>query len=433
MQVVDEERVRPCPQCGTEIRTDSRFTTWCSACDWNVDPVGDAEPERSHGPLERMRRATARRHGELLHARVSGDGSGRRAGDLSVVLAYAIACAVHGVTVVLAALGVWCVVAGWGGFGVLLGLILLFVAWNLRPRLPRLPEEGPLLRRDDAPALYGLVDEIARVAGTRGVDVIAVDTDVNAGVMSCGVRGRRLLTLGLPLWEVLTPQQRIALLGHELGHYGNGDTRRGIIPATAYRSLVAWWEYTAPTRNPSPLEMVLNLLCLVPRALIVVVLRTLDKLTMRSTRHAEYLADSFAAEAGSSVAAAELMDRLLVLDSVVVTLQRASNDPRAARRGAGGAGGVEERAERLWASLAADAASVPEHEYERSRRVSAIRGHCVDATHPPTHLRRERLLSLTPVPAAVVMDDEREQRISEELADARRLLARRILTDGFPG
>ncbi|WP_327117779.1 M48 family metallopeptidase [Streptomyces sp. NBC_01341] len=430
MQVAEKEKVQPCPQCGTEIRTDSRFTTWCSACDWNVDPVGDAAQDRNDGLLERMRRATAHRHGEQLHARVSGDGAGRRAGDLSVVLAYAIACAVHGVTVALAALGVWCVVAGWGGFGVLLGLILLFVAWNLRPRLPRLPEEGPLLRRDDAPVLFGLIDEIARVAGTRGVDVIAVDTDVNASVMSCGVRGRRLLRLGLPLWEVLTPQQRIALLGHELGHYGNGDTRRGIIPATAYRSLVTWWEYTEPKENPSPLEMVVNLLCLVPRALIVAVLRTLDKLTMRSSRRAEYLADSFAAEAGSSVAAAELMDRLLVLDSAVVTLQRESNDPRAARRGAGGA---EERAERLWTLLAADAASVPEHEYERSRRVSAIRGHCVDATHPPTHLRRERLLSLTPLPAAVVVDDEREQRISEELADARRLLARRILRDGFPG
>ncbi|MFE7751298.1 hypothetical protein [Streptomyces sp. NPDC057428] len=80
----------------------------------------------------------------------------------------------------------------------LLRLILLFLAWTPRPRLPG---DEPVLRRADAPALFGLIDEIAGVAGARGVDVIAVDVAANAGVRTCRVRGRRLLTLGLPLWE----------------------------------------------------------------------------------------------------------------------------------------------------------------------------------------------------------------------------------------
>jgi hypothetical protein len=39
------------------------------------------------------------------------------------------------------------------------------------------------------------------------------------------------------------------------------------------------------------------------------------------------------------------------------------------------------------------APSIPAHEYERLRRVGARRGHSVDSTHPPTHLRRTCLLA----------------------------------------
>jgi hypothetical protein len=37
MPAIAEETTQPCPECGMEIRSDSRFTLWCAACDWNVD------------------------------------------------------------------------------------------------------------------------------------------------------------------------------------------------------------------------------------------------------------------------------------------------------------------------------------------------------------------------------------------------------------
>ncbi|MFE3325407.1 hypothetical protein [Streptomyces sp. NPDC059176] len=64
--------------------------------------------------------------------------------------------------------------------------------------------------------------------------------------------------------------------------------------------------------------------------------------------------------------------------------------------------GADEAWQGLWERLAADIGSIPEIECERQRRVSARRGHSVDATHPPTHLRRECLLRAAPVDAAVV-------------------------------
>ena len=69
-----------CPQCGTEIQADSRFTTWCSACDWNVNPGG---PEPPKGRLETLRRTLAQRHGEKLLTTMSTDPAGN-AGLLAI-------------------------------------------------------------------------------------------------------------------------------------------------------------------------------------------------------------------------------------------------------------------------------------------------------------------------------------------------------------
>ncbi|WP_371662191.1 M48 family metallopeptidase [Streptomyces sp. NBC_00280] len=419
-----------CPECDTGIQADSRFTKWCPACDWNVDPGG---PEPVKGRLEALRRTLAQRHGEKLLATMSTDAAGeqRAPRDAYGVLAYVIALLIHGVTAVLATTGIWCVVSGWGGLLMVPGLFLLLLGWGLRPRLNRLPKDednGVVLRRPDAPELFALIDEIAEVSGTRGVDAVAVNADTNASVQTYGLRGR-LLTLGLPLWESLTPEHRIALLGHELGHYSNGDTRRGLVLGTAYNSLDLWLYYLSPTANRTAVQMLTSLAYIVPRLVVQGVLMLLDTLTLRSTQRSEYLADSAAARAGSTEAAVGLMDRLLVVDSIDITLRREVNSRRLRRsgqpRGTEGDG--------LWEELAAHIASIPEFEYERQRRVGALRGHSVDATHPPTHLRRRRLLDVGSVPGVVAVDEERSAGIAAELAGARGTVAREVVRDGVDG
>ncbi|MGV9348905.1 M48 family metallopeptidase [Streptomyces spiralis] len=423
-----EERSQSCPECGAEIRADSRYVAWCAACDWNVDPE---TPHQERNRLDRARRALSRRHGEKLLAEVTAGGSLRARRDASSLLAFAITLAVHGVTVALAFGGVWWLVREWGGVGMVPGLLLLAVAWSLRPRAARLPKVDLALHRGDAPELYALVDEVARVVGTRGVDEVRVDANVNASVMVHGVRGRRVLTLGLPLWEILTAQQRIALLGHELAHYSNGDTRQGLVVSTAYRSLTTWHYYFTSIAEPSVAEMLINLLYIVPRLLLQGVLSLLDHLTLRATQRAEYLADREAARAASTEAAVGLMDRLLVAESAAVALRREAS--QAALAGPRGTRAVEAEPEEIWERLRTHMASIPDYEYERQRRVGVRRGHSVDATHPPTHLRRTCLLVGPSAPAAVVTDDERQRRIAAELAGARVAVARRIVRDGFDG
>lgn len=426
MSTVAGETTQPCPECGTEIRGDSRFAVWCATCDWNVDPE---EPRPGMGRLERAERALAGRHGEQLLAELLSGRDLRPRRDASAVAATALAVAVHGVTLALAAGGVWCMVASRGGAGVVAGLVLLALAWALAPRVGRLPDDRPVLLRADAPELFALVDEVARAVGTRSVHAIAVDGGINAGVTTYGVRGRRLLVLGMPLWEVLTPAERIALLGHELAHYANGDTRNGLVVGTAVRTLSLWHHTLRPLSQPTAIEMVVNALYVVPRLLVRGVLTLLVRLTSRAGTRAEYLADRLAARTASTQAAVGLMDRLLLIGPLGLLLRSEAN--RAALGGSRSVREARARADELWDLLTAYAASVPEQEYERQRRAGARRGHQVDATHPPTHLRRACLLAGEPEAAAVVPQEHRTERIATELAAARTEMARRLLRDGF--
>ncbi|MEU5437955.1 M48 family metallopeptidase [Streptomyces sp. NPDC020719] len=350
--------------------------------------------------------------------------------DTYSLLAHTLALLVHAVTLALAVAGLAIVVTGWGVITMmLLGAILLGTAFALRPRFGSLPKNGeaPVLHRADAPRLFALIDEVAAVVGTRGVDAVVIEAQPNAMVSTYGIRQRRVLRLGLGLWEVLSPRQRVALLGHELGHYANGDTRHGVVIHNALYSLASWVYFLAPKSHPTLPERFANWLMAVPRWAAYGLLVLLDQLTLRATQRAEYLADEAAARTGSTKAAAELMDRLLITAAVDTELRRQSvaahtQGRRSTSRDEAEAG--------LWERLADHIGSVPEREYERLRRAAALRGHAVDSTHPPTHLRRRRLAEAAePQAAAVRPTEDTIAAIEAELREARSRVARQVIRD----
>ncbi|MEU6442290.1 M48 family metallopeptidase [Streptomyces sp. NPDC047046] len=407
-----------------QVTADARFVGWCPACEWNIDPGEPEEEDRR----EAVRRARAQEFGGELLAELLGTEQTAPRREPSARLALALGLAVHALTLVVLGLAVWCLTAGWPSALPFVGLLLLALAWGLRPRFARVPEDAVVLRRTEAPELYALVDEIAAAVGTRGVDLIAIDAEVNASAMRYGARGRMLLTLGLPLWEILGPEQRLALLGHELAHHAHGDTRHGRVLATASRSLETWDYYLAPEGHSA--RAWLNTLVLRPPWWLVRAARSgLTRLCLRSSLRAEYLADRSAARVASTRAATELLDRILVADAAFAALSL--EDAKAARVVVGSRAARGQRPEpaterSLWDRLAASAASVPETEYERRRRLAVRHGHRVDSTHPPTHLRREALLAGPPRQPLVRLDAERERRVAAEMAGARNEVGRKL-------
>ncbi|OXM70430.1 M48 family metalloprotease [Amycolatopsis vastitatis] len=101
---------------------------------------------------------------------------------------------------------------------------------------------GVPVTRADEPALWALVEELAAAVGTRPPDTITLVSEVNAGVRErtgwLGLRVRRReMFIGAQLLAGLRHDQLRALLGHELGHYSNNDTRLAGLTYRGRRSI----------------------------------------------------------------------------------------------------------------------------------------------------------------------------------------------------
>src|SRR5262245_62898187 len=92
--------------------------------------------------------------------------------------------------------------------------------------------EGPIARprrSKDFPALHAFVNQVAKELGGRPVNKIVVNESYNAAYGVFGWHRVPVLWIGLPLWVALPPQERLAIIGHEIAHGVNGDATRGFI------------------------------------------------------------------------------------------------------------------------------------------------------------------------------------------------------------
>lgn len=416
-----------CPDCGAALPAEKRFVVWCTECDWNVDP-GRADRCAGHGRIASLRRRLARQYGEQLLAEVSAGTELRPHRDPSSLLARLVASVVHALTAGLVVGALWLIIGGWSTVvQPVVGALLLAIAFTLRPRFGRPPTDVPVLRRADAPRLFELLDEVAREAGTTGVDVVLVGPEANAWVTTYGIRQRRILHIGLGLWEILSPQERVALLGHEFGHYAHGDTRHSLLVGSALRTLTTWEYLLAPSAADALAQTFTNVVLAPARWTVQGLITALDHLTLRASQRAEYLADGTAARTGGTEAAVGLTDRLLIADGAEDALRRES----VAAGTRIGDSRRSDAAEGLWERLAARMGSVPERELERLRRVGERRGHSVDDTHPPTHLRHRRLADGERFTARVLLDPSASAAVDAELAKVRLRLAREVIASAY--
>jgi len=109
------------------------------------------------------------------------------------------------------------------------GAIAILLA--ILPRADRFEPPGPVLRPEDHPALFQLIQETATATRQAPPQQVFLVPDLNAwvaergGVMGAG--GERVMGVGLPLLQALTVQEFRAVLAHEFGHYHAGDTALG--------------------------------------------------------------------------------------------------------------------------------------------------------------------------------------------------------------
>ncbi len=123
---------------------------------------------------------------------------------------------------------------------------VLLIQGMVRARPGRFEPPSPALRREQAPRLFALVDELAHATQTKPPTEIYLTAFVSLSVTETGgflgIGSRRVLCIGAPLLAISTVDELRAGLAHELGHFAGGDTRLcGILSFTenTFRSVLA--------------------------------------------------------------------------------------------------------------------------------------------------------------------------------------------------
>ncbi len=129
-----------------------------------------------------------------------------------------------------------------------IGLLALFVgvpavlltASSIRSLLlPASEPSGVPTAMTAAPSLFKMIEDVRRQVGCPALDRVIFVTACNASALQTGALfwRRRFLLIGYPLLLVLSPVHVKAVVGHELAHFANGDSR---LAALVYRTRTSW-------------------------------------------------------------------------------------------------------------------------------------------------------------------------------------------------
>lgn len=108
------------------------------------------------------------------------------------------------------------------------GAAILLTQGLLSARRARFAPTCDPLRREDVPALFALVEDLAFKAATPPPVEIYFSPDANLAVLETGgflgIGSRRVMIVGVPLLASWTLGELRAGIAHELGHFAGGDT-----------------------------------------------------------------------------------------------------------------------------------------------------------------------------------------------------------------
>ncbi|MET8149625.1 M48 family metalloprotease [Actinoplanes sp. NPDC049668] len=399
-----------CPHCFNAVTAARDATPWCPSCEWNLSHFepGRRPPELGWVWADRATHRVAWRLTAGQFARLADGPLQRRSWSAARVFTMAMAVFLLIVVVAAAGLGVWLTAFNFPGLTILPGVALLGVAVALRPRLGSVGDDVHLLDRDEAPELWALIDRVAAASGAPVPHLVGLDSSLGAYTTTVGLRRRRVLCLGAPLWSVLDQQERVALVGHELGHFVNGDLRRGPLTQVALSTLGRLAVLTRPdddSRWTGVIGMIAAVLQWLVQSLLYRLVLGLHLVVVwigqRDAQRAEYLADEVAARAAGSAAAVRLLDALLLHEAIDTVICR---EARAKRAGAA----WREAADVARANLAPGVPAF--RQLSRRDEVSLF------ASHPPTGLRARMLERRPQHAAAVTLTEQQAERIDTEIA-----------------
>lgn len=290
------------------------------------------------------------------------------------LLAYSLASSVYVLTGLLLLAGVYLILFGWPFLvPILIGLLCLWFAWLVRPRFSKLPTS--LIKRNEFPKLYSLVDQLAAEAGTR---VDAIHLNIGFSGMACILTARRMriLSISVPLWTILSGPEKIACLAREAARLDRGDPFWGVFIQGAVSCLEDWYDILRPPQFAGWLVRIFHTLF---ASLPQVMINLLHRLLYRERHRSQYLADFFAARQAGTMAILGLLRKQQYAQLFRITAARFALSWT-------NQGNVFDQ-------FKTDLENTPPAEFERLRRIDELVNLNLDANIPPTRWRIEFLNS----------------------------------------
>lgn len=424
-----------CPECRAPLKPVTGFVNWCTSCEWNLEPGKEAP---AHDMFEAFYKRLSSRLGKALHESLIGQNLMEASSHgRSWYLAMGFSMLVVSLYLFLWPLGLWLLIAAGGQFiKITTGLLVLALALFAWPwRRDPLPKQD-IVPRSQLPQLYALIDQISGLLKAPALTGIVLTEHYNASVRQFGWRRRSVLYLGIPLWEMLSVEERLSVLGHEIGHLVNRDPMNNRLPALAFTILFKTGHAICPEKLvPKGLthgRVVMAeewaavsgaMLLMIPVNLALAMIargfwatgHVLLGLLWAESQRAEYRADLLGMQLSGMEPALSEMEKLTGADLVWSEVRERIN-----RR--------QQNADtELFTSIRTRWANLPETEKERRRRLLRQEHHRLDATHPATVFRMEMLKAQRKHIRQLQIPGRDWKALDSELESARQKIAHKLL------
>lgn len=307
--------------------------------------------------------------------------SGRTSRERPGALLWGLSALVVASPYVFAALGVLLLFVDFPNLLTLVfGGAFLGLGWMLRPRKPQLPVGA--VGRDSLPETFALLDAISAQLDTPKVSKVVLDNQFNA--YAAEVRNTPIVGIGALLWLASDRPQRLAVLGHELGHLAHRDTRRIALPDRALMVLNAWQKlldmdyyvdaHTGVLERESN-GIFADLFSAALRGIVDTLTWAILKLSFAESQKAEYLADASGLRVAGRQASLAALDLLVRID--------ASGALRSGILPRQGEAGFD-----FLSRLAGTVDQLPPDQAARALAAHSAEKLSLDTTHPPAAYRQ---------------------------------------------
>lgn len=386
-----QSTVQKCRVCNSEMPVIPGYTTWCGHCGWNIDGKG----QEKKNTLERFYDYLGKKWSENLLNSVKNEVKIINRISITKIAALLLSLPIYFIQILFLIAYLAFAILFVHNFkfditvfitsiAIVLVIPVIVIIKKIREQ-QKIDEylKDSVVSKDKFPALYTMVNKISDYLGVTEVDGIIIDEDFNASFGRYGIKKKKILTIGLPLFSILGDKEKVALISHEIAHDVNNDALIGRISGKALDILGKWYLSVAPNEimaavfSRFPIAILLIPFYWIISKIILLYWYLLSIISWRDSQCAEYYADYLSSTVSGSEEMISTLEKLYYSSSFYSTADNI----------------IRYNDKNILNSFLERIKNVPQRELERIKRLIVDKQSQIDSTHPPTVFRIEFLKS----------------------------------------